>query len=111
MNALANESRHDWIASAYFADRLVDCALEKAWIALLNYQAWNPHFAGVDITRIRGNPSSEGELVLIKDRIPYVKGEDPPEFYAETVRVIPHTSIVWCVYSKVGDAFRNFVDF
>jgi hypothetical protein len=101
----------DWTASAYFADCRVMCPLEKAWTFLLNYRHWNPHFAGVDVTAIRGNASSEGEIVLIKDRVPYVKGEEPPEFYAETIRVIAPHRIVWCVYSKDRDAFRNIVDF
>lgn len=111
MNARASDALPAWTASAYFADGSVNCPLDRAWAFLLNYRAWNPHFAGVDVTAIRGNASSEGELVLIKDRVPYVQGEEPPEFFAETVRVIAPRRVVWCVYSKDGDAFRNMVDF
>ena len=101
----------DWVPSAYFASIDVQCPIERAWLILLNYQAWNPHFAGVSVSRVQGTPPGEGEIVLIQDRVPYIEGEPPPEFYAETLALRAPYQVVWCVFSKHGPEFRNFVDF
>jgi hypothetical protein len=111
MSEIRNTASRDWLASVYFASADVRCPIATAWKILLDYRAWNPHFHGVDVTPIRGTPGTEGELVVIKDAVSYVEGEPPPEFYAETVKVQPPHRVVWCVFSKAGPAFRNFVDF
>jgi hypothetical protein len=100
-----------WHPSVYFASIDVRCPVARAWSVLLDYQAWNPHFAGVQVTPVSGERSTEGELVMIKDLVPYIPGEDPPEFYAETVKVDAPRRIVWCVFARTGPDFRNFVDF
>ena len=111
MNNLPEKPIRDWVPSVYSASIDVHCPIERAWPILLDYQTWNPHFAGVEVTRVPGTPDGEGEIVLIKDRVPYVEGEPPPEFYAQTVIVREPCQIVWCVFSKHGPEFRNFVDF
>jgi hypothetical protein len=100
-----------WTSTVYRARSHVTCPLEKAWTILLNYPEWNPHFAGAKITAIRGNPGAEGECVLIRDNVPYVPDEDPPEFYAETIAVRGPHNIVWRVFPKIGNTFLNIVDF
>jgi hypothetical protein len=101
----------DWTPTVYRAQSHVACPLDKAWAILLNYREWNPDFAGVQITALRGTPGAEGELVLIRDNAPYVAGEDPPEFYAETIAVRRPQYIVWRVFPKIGKAFLNLVEF
>jgi hypothetical protein len=111
MNTPPDPAARDWLPSVYFASIDVMCSMKKAWEILLDYQAWNPHFAGVVVTPVRGERHTESEIVKIRDVVPYVEGEPPPEFFAETVRVIPSHRIVWCVFSTQEPLFRNFVDF
>jgi len=111
MNEVVDRLHSVTAASVYFADIAVHCSLERAWLALLDYQAWNPHFLGSKVTPICGMRGCEGEVVLIKDNSPYVTGEAPPEFYAETIKVLAPRRIVWRVYPTQGRAFCNFVDF
>jgi hypothetical protein len=99
-----------WVPSVYYAQSVVRCPLTKAWETLLDYEAWNPTFVGAHVVPVRGEPRTEGELVLIRKSLTDVKGE-PLEFYAETVKVSPQRHIVWYVYPKEGQAFRNFVEF
>src|SRR5262245_58205337 len=99
------------LPTVYYAESLVNCTLRKAWKIMLDYQSWNPTFAEAEVIPVRGEPSTEGELVLIRKSLTDVKGEPLPQFYAETVKVVPDRRIVWYVYPKEGDAFRNFVDF
>jgi hypothetical protein len=110
MNNLPEKPILDWVPSAYYDSIDVHCPIERAWPILLDYQAWNPDFAGVEVTRVPGTPSGEGEIVLIKDRVPYIQGEPPPEFYAQTVTIREPSQVVWCVFSKEGPEFRNFID-
>ena len=98
-----------WLPSVYYAETLVNCALDVAWKLMLDYQAWNPDFATAQIERLRGEASAEGELNLIK--MVGDNGEVLAEFYSETVKVVSRRHIVWYVYPKEGSAFRNFVDF
>jgi hypothetical protein len=92
--------------------------METAWRILLNFEAWNPTFVGATVTRVRGNASSVGEILLITKTYSDPKGEAFPEYYAETIKVVPGRRIVWYCYAKDGltyhgqkDPFRNFVDF
>jgi hypothetical protein len=97
--------------SVYYAESEVECTLAKAWEILLDYPAWNPTFAGAQVSTVKGAPRTEGEVVLIRKPLLDVKGEPIPEFYAETVKLAPQRHIVWYVYPKAGEDFRNFVDF
>jgi hypothetical protein len=85
--------------------------LEKAWKILLDYEAWNPTFAGAQVVSIRGRWRTEGELVLIKKSLAGIDGQSLPEFYAHTIKIVPRRHIVWHVYPKEGEDFQNFVDF
>jgi hypothetical protein len=100
-----------WAASVYYVHGALNSTIEKAWTRMLNYEAWNPSFAGAHVTLIRGQRRCEGELILIKKAIIDSAGQPWPEFYAETVKLVPSQHIVWYIYPKEGDAFRNFVDF
>jgi len=104
--------------SAYFAATVVKADRDYAWRALLSYERWNPSFVGAQVTRLRGSPGTEGELVLISKTVSEQQGEAFPPFYCETVRALPGHRIVWYVYAKerhsyrgYEDPFRNFVDF
>jgi len=108
----------DWVPSVYFADSFVKCKIAHAWGVLLEYDRWNPTFAGAQVTPIRGTARSEGELILVSKKSSDPKGEPFPEFYCETVKVVPGRRIVWYAYAKEGhryqnqkDPFRNFIDF
>lgn len=100
-----------WAPSVYYVESFVSCSLRKAWELMLDYRAWNPSFADAEVTRVSGEPNTVGEIVLIKKSLLDVTGEPLPEFYAETVKLVPFNHIVWYVYPKAGDSFRNFVDF
>jgi hypothetical protein len=100
-----------WAPSVYYANSLVNCPLPKVWELLLDYEAWNPSFADALVTRVAGEPRTEGEIVLIKKSVLDAIGQPIPEFYAETVKLIVPRRIVWYVYPREGDSFRNFVDF
>jgi hypothetical protein len=100
-----------WTPSVYYAESVVNCGIEKAWKVMLDYQAWNPSFVGAEVTSVSGQARAEGEIVMIKKQLIGANGEPLPVFYAETVKVVPHRHIVWYVYKKQGDSFRNFVDF
>ena len=95
--------------SVYYAQSQLACTVEQAWPRMLAYQDWNPGFVGGTVSRLRGQPASEGELVLIS--LVDAAGNPVPEFYAETLKVVPLRHIVWDVYPKAGEAFRNFLDF
>lgn len=97
--------------SVYYAASLVNRSLQDAWRTMLDYQAWNPSFVGATVMAVRGSPGSEGEVVLIKKELLDATGAPLPEFYAETVKVVPCSHIVWYVYPREGNSFRNFVDF
>jgi hypothetical protein len=97
--------------SAYYAESIVHCSLEHSWKVLLNYQAWNPSFAGAKVIRVQGEPNREGEIVRIQKAITDSSGKTWPEFYAQTVKIVPYHHVVWHVYSQSGDPSRNFVDF
>lgn len=99
------------VPSVYYAESVVNCPLNHAWRALLNYQAWNPSFAGAQVTHTHGEQGREGEIVQIQKSIMDASGKPWPEFYAETVKLVPQRHVVWFVYSKAGDLSRNFVDF
>lgn len=97
--------------SVYYAESIVRCTLAQAWEAMLDYQSWNPTFVGAQVIPVKGEPRTQGEVVLISKRLTDLKGEPLPEFFAETVRVVQHRHIVWYVYPKDREGFRNFVDF
>ncbi len=101
----------EWKASIYEAQSLVTCSLPDAWRSLLDYQSWNPSFADSEVVTVKGAPRTEGEVVLIKKKLLDVTGAPLPQFFAETVRLVPSRQVVWYVYPKDGDSFRNFVDF
>lgn len=103
-------SNPEWSASVVYTECSIDCPIERAWERLMNYEEWNPSFAGSHITRVRGAPRTEGELVLIRKTELRINGEKYPEFYAETVKIVPQRHIVWYIYPKEGSSFRNFVD-
>jgi hypothetical protein len=114
----ANSQAIDWAASVYFAASFAKCKLNHAWAVLLDYERWNPTFVGAKVTPIKGTARSEGEVVLISKTPSDSKHESFPEFYCETVTVVPGRRIVWYVYAKDGhtyqdqnDPFRNFIDF
>lgn len=111
MKQLAGQNTHNWTPSVYYAEILVNCTKEKAWKAMLDYQAWNPTFIGAQVTPVCGKPGTEGEVVRIGKQLSDVNGDPLPEFFAETVKVVPERHIVWYVHPKEGDAFCNFVDF
>jgi hypothetical protein len=116
MKETINLADADWIPSVYFAESLVNTTLDYAWTVMLDYQAWNPTFADAQVTLVKGQPSTEGELVLISKKYLDAKGEPLPAFYCETVKIVPHRRIVWYAYPKLDnanqmDSFRNFVDF
>jgi len=95
--------------SVSYVEILVRCTLQDAWTMMLDYKAWNPDFARAETTLVRGEPGSEGELTLIS-----MLGEDRSpvsQFYAETIKVVAPYHIVWYLFPKEGDSFRNFVDF
>jgi hypothetical protein len=104
-------SNSQWAASVYYAEIVIGCELERAWERMLDYEAWNPSFQGAQVHRVRGEARAEGELVLIKKAIVDSAGNPWPEFYAETVKLVPQSHVVWYLYPKEGDAMRNFVDF
>jgi hypothetical protein len=89
----------------------VNTGLRGVWTALLQYEVWNPTFADATVVPITGGYRSEGEIVLIKKRGVDQAGTSIPEFYAETVKIIPFSRICWYVHPKDGESFRNFVDF
>src|SRR5687767_2235836 len=95
--------------SVYYVESSVRCRLHDAWRIMLDYKAWNPDFARAETALVRGTTGSEGELTLItmldEHRAPV------SQFYAETVKVVAPHHIVWYVFPKEGDAFRNFGDF
>jgi hypothetical protein len=112
MKAQAGESLLDWGPSVFYAEILIDCSVEKAWQAMLDYEAWNPTFAGGSkVTPVSGEPRSEGEVVYIEKTMKGFDGQPLPGFYAKTVKVVPHRHMVWYVHPKDCDDFRNFVDF
>lgn len=104
-------SEFGWSPSVYYAEIFVNSTIARAWDLMLDYQAWNPSFVGADVLRMNGAHRSEGEVVQIRKRLIDVDGTPLPEFYAETVKVVPYRNIVWYAYRKCGDGFRNFVDF
>jgi hypothetical protein len=111
---IRNAIRQDkmgWSPSVYYAEGTVSCSLQNAWRLLLDYEAWNPSFIGAQVSLVAGKKGSEGEIVLIKKSIVDANGEPWPQFYAETVKLVREQHIVWYLYPKEGDAFRNFVDF
>lgn len=111
-DAMEEFRKHDeWSPSVFFVECVITCPIEHAWKCLLDYKAWNPSFVGAQVIPIRGAPSSEGEVVLIRKKVPRPDGKMSPEFYAETVKIIPYRRIVWYVHPKDGNTFRNFVDF
>jgi hypothetical protein len=95
--------------SVFYAESAVRCRLQDAWRMMLDYKAWNPDFVHSETNSVRGEPGCEGELTLITQ----LDGNRTPvaQFYAETVKLVPPYHIVWYVFPKEGDAFRNFVDF
>jgi hypothetical protein len=95
--------------SVYYAESLVNCTLQDAWLKMLDYKAWNPDFANAKTSLARGEIQTEGELTLIT--LFDAKRDPVAEFYAETAKLLAPHHIVWYVYPKEGDAFRNFVDF
>jgi len=97
--------------AVYYAEVKVNCPLEKAWKILLDYEAWNPTFIGAQVVPVQGPRRAEGELVLIEKSLSNTNGEPLPAFYAQTIKMVPRSHIVWYVYPKEGEAFRNFVDF
>lgn len=101
----------EWSPSVFYVECLIECSIEHAWPRLLDYEAWNPSFVGAQVEPVYGAPQSEGEVVLIKKTVPRADGKLSPEFYAETVKVVPSRRVVWYVHPKEGNAFRNFVDF
>jgi hypothetical protein len=109
--SIDHHGQPSWVASVYYAESVVNCSLEKAWTVLINYRAWNPTFADAEVALVHGQRSTEGEVVLIKKSLKDAAGEPSPEFYAETVKVVNQRRIVWYVYPRKGQAFRNFVDF
>jgi hypothetical protein len=101
-----------WIPSCYRNEVHVNCSLELAWETLLHYPKWNPTFVGATVKRVRGSFGQEGELVLInKELLKDVHGNRLPQFYAETIKVIPQKKLVWLAYPEEGLAFCDFVDF
>jgi hypothetical protein len=98
-----------WFVS--FADILIDCSLQPAWMHMLNYQAWNPNLIGAIVTPVRGNPQEEGGIVLIKRVSTDAQTPAPAAFYAETIRLVAPRHIVWFAYPEEGDAFRDLIDF
>jgi hypothetical protein len=110
MSELAQKTSVEWIASVYYAEVQIALSLKNAWEKLVDYKAWNPEFVDADVTLVRGVAGAEGETVLIRKPV-YMDGALLPEFYAETVKLIPLRQIVWYVYPKDCALFRNFVDF
>jgi hypothetical protein len=78
---------------------------------MIDYEAWNPSFAGSEIIPVEGNRDEEGGLILIRKSHRDKVGEPIPEFLCETVKIVPGKSIVWYVYPTSGNLFANFVDF
>jgi hypothetical protein len=111
MNPSVQPVTIDLTPSVYYGESLVRCKIDYAWKVMLDYQAWNPTFVGAEVMPVRGDYRTEGELVLIKKSLSDVHGEPLPQFYAETIKVVPRRNIVWFVYPVEGDDFRNFVDF
>jgi len=118
MNPTTQQDSLELTPSVYFAEILVQCELEHAWRVLLDFEVWNPTFVGSRVTPVAGNARSEGERLLISKTYSDPKGERFPEYYADTVKVVPSRRIVWYCYAKEGssyhdqrDPFRNFVDF
>jgi hypothetical protein len=111
MTETAGNIWQGWTPSVYYSEILIDCPIDKAWKFMLDYEAWNPTFVGAEVVPVKGKARTEGELVLIRKSLKDIKGEPLPEFYAETVKVVPHRHIVWYVYPKGTGDFRNFVDF
>ena len=102
---------NNWTPSVYQAESTVNRKLSEVWPLLLNYEAWNPSFSDAQVSQIVGDPRSEGGIVLIRKNFKDGTGEPIPEFYAETAKLVQNQQIVWYVYPKEGQVFRNFVDF
>jgi hypothetical protein len=105
-----HEHKIEWVPSVYYAQILVDCPLARAWEILLDYRAWNPDFVGARVIPVSGKHRTQGEVVLISKPV-VMDGEPLPEFFAETAKLTPHRRVVWYVYPKSEESFRNFVDF
>jgi len=107
--ATVTPSELELLPSVYYAESVVRCPLDEAWHAMLDYQAWNPNFTNAQVTLVDGVPGQEGELNLIS-----IHGGDGAvlaEFYSRTVKLVLLRHVVWYVYPKQGESFRNFVDF
>jgi hypothetical protein len=118
MNIPRNSSCVDWAPSVYFADISIKCTIAHAWVKLWEFHLWNPTFDGARITSIKGTPRSVGEVILVSKKKSDADDDALPEFYCETVKVLPERQIVWYAYAKEGqafknqlDPFRNFIDF
>lgn len=119
MKILDSAALNVWAASVYYLEIDVKCDLRRAWNLMLDYEAWNPSFVGAKVTLVRGQRQTPGELVLIVKSASALKESGAPlpefysdiEFYAETVKMDPPSRLVWYLYQKGGDTFRNFVDF
>ncbi|BBE35278.1 hypothetical protein [Sphingosinicella microcystinivorans] len=104
--------------AVFQAESHIQTDMDTAWRKLLDYEAWNPTFAGATVTRVEGEPQAEGESVRITKTYHDPKSPPFPPFYADTVKLIPGRRVVWYCYPERGeeyhaqaDAFRNFVDF
>jgi hypothetical protein len=95
----------------YAASDDIACDIATAWEILQDYQAWNPTFVGATVTPVSGPPGGEGEVVRISKRLVDPSGERIPDFYAETVKIVPERHLVWYVFGDEHATFRNFVDF
>jgi hypothetical protein len=118
MNTPPELTHIGWAASVYFADIFVKCKLDHAWKRLWEFERWNPTFAGAQVTSIKGEARGEGEVILVSKRLSDPAGEPFPEFYCETVKVVPGRRVVWYAHAEKGhkyqgqtDPFRNFIDF
>lgn len=100
----------NWSPSVYFFEVDIALPLKQAWEKLIDYQSWNPTFAGARVTPLAGSPRTEGEVVLINKNVPYDDGKPRPEFLAITAKVVPYSHIVWYIYPTQGHNFLNFVD-
>ena len=98
-----------WASSMYYAASVINCDQQRAWDLLLDYRTWNPGLAAAQVEHIAGRRGEEGEIVAIK--AVSASGESLPEFCAETVSLVAPRHLVWYVYSRGGDSFRNFLHF
>lgn len=110
MKEPSDHSRLAWTASVYYVEILVNCDLARAWEIMLDYKTWSPGYTEADITTVRGTPHTEGEIVLVSKPL-LMDGEPLPQFYTETVKVVPHQHLVGYAYPREGRLFRNFIDF